>query len=59
VIRVLVAKDMRTLRDTLVAVLNRKDDIDVVGQVAVIPCSWWKRTHLAAQLLTIPVGTGS
>jgi two-component system, NarL family, response regulator DesR len=34
VIRVLVAEDMRILRDTLVAVLNLEDDIEVVGQVA-------------------------
>ena len=34
VIRVLVAEDMRILRDTLVAVLNLEDDIDVVAQVA-------------------------
>lgn len=33
-IRVLVAEDMRILRDTLVAVLNLEDDIEVVGQVA-------------------------
>jgi hypothetical protein len=37
VIRVPVAEDMRILRDTLVAVLNLEDDIDVVAQVAVIP----------------------
>ena len=29
VIRVLVAEDMQILRDTLVAVLNLEDDIDV------------------------------
>jgi two-component system, NarL family, response regulator DesR len=34
VIRVLVAEDMRILRDTLVAVLNLEDDIDVVAEVA-------------------------
>jgi two-component system response regulator DesR len=34
VIRVLVAEDMRILRDTLVAVLNLEDDIEVVAQVA-------------------------
>ena len=33
-IRVLVAEDMRILRDTLVAVLNLEDDIDVVAEVA-------------------------
>lgn len=33
-IRVLVAEDMRILRDTLVAVLNLEDDIEVVAQVA-------------------------
>lgn len=34
VIRVLVAEDMRILRDTLTAVLNLEDDIEVVAQVA-------------------------
>jgi two-component system response regulator DesR len=33
-IRVLVAEDMRILRDALVAVLNLEDDIHVVAQVA-------------------------
>jgi DNA-binding NarL/FixJ family response regulator len=33
-IRVLVAEDMRILRDTLVSVLNLEDDIDVVAAVA-------------------------
>lgn len=33
-IRVLVAEDMRILRDTLTAVLNLEDDIEVVAQVA-------------------------
>jgi two-component system, NarL family, response regulator DesR len=33
VIRVLVAEDMRILRDTLVAVLNLEDDIEVVAEV--------------------------
>lgn len=33
-IRILVAEDMRILRDTLAAVLNLQDDIDVVAQVA-------------------------
>ena len=33
-IRVLVAEDMRILRDTLVAVLNLESDIEVVAQVA-------------------------
>ena len=33
-IRVLVAEDMRILRDTLVAVLNLEDDIEVVAQAA-------------------------
>jgi two-component system response regulator DesR len=34
VIRVLVAEDMRILRDTLVAVLNLEDDIEVIADVA-------------------------
>jgi two-component system, NarL family, response regulator DesR len=33
-IRVLVAEDMRILRDTLVAVLNLESDIEVIAQVA-------------------------
>jgi two-component system response regulator DesR len=41
VIRVLVAEDMRILRDTLAAVLNLEDDIEVVAQVtggdAIVP----------------------
>jgi two-component system response regulator DesR len=36
-IRVLVAEDMRILRDTLVSVLNLEDDIKVVAQVAAGP----------------------
>jgi two-component system, NarL family, response regulator DesR len=32
-IRVLVAEDMRILRDTLVAVLNLEEDIEVIAQV--------------------------
>jgi hypothetical protein len=40
-IRVLVAEDMRILRDTLVAVLSLEDDIEVVGDVtdgaAIVP----------------------
>jgi two-component system, NarL family, response regulator DesR len=34
VVRVLVAEDMRILRDTLVAVLNLEDDIQVVTEVS-------------------------
>lgn len=33
-LRVLVAEDMRILRDTLVAVLNLEDDLEVVAEVA-------------------------
>jgi two-component system response regulator DesR len=33
-VRVLVAEDMRILRDTLVAVLNLEDDLEVVAEVA-------------------------
>jgi two-component system, NarL family, response regulator DesR len=33
VIRVLVAEDMRILRDTMVAVLNLEDDIEVVAEI--------------------------
>lgn len=33
-VRVLIAEDMRILRDTLVAVLNLEDDLEVVAEVA-------------------------
>jgi two-component system response regulator DesR len=33
-VRILVAEDMRILRDTLVAVLNLEDDLEVVAEVA-------------------------
>ena len=43
-LRVLVAEDMRILRDTLVSVLNLEDDIKVVAQVAagtdIVPRRW-------------------
>ena len=38
-IRVLLAEDMRILRDTLVSVLNLEDDIKVVAQVRSAPTS--------------------
>ena len=42
-IRVLVAEDMRILRETLVAVLNLQDDIEVIAEVsdggAIVPAA--------------------
>ena len=50
-IRVLVAEDMRILRDTLVSVLNLEDDIKVVAQVAagpdIVPAALAERPDLA------------
>jgi len=42
-IRVLLAEDMRILRDTLVSVLNLEDDIKVVAQVRSAPTSCLRR----------------
>jgi two-component system, NarL family, response regulator DesR len=33
-VRILIAEDMRILRDTLVALLNLEDDLDVVAELA-------------------------
>ena len=42
-VRVLVAEDMRILRDTLVAVLDLEDDLDVIAAVATGAASFPQR----------------
>jgi two-component system, NarL family, response regulator DesR len=58
VIRVLVAEDMRILRDTLVAVLNLEADIDVVTQVAdggaIVPAVQAERPDVALVDIDLP-----
>ena len=57
-IRVLVAEDMRILRDTLVSTLNLEDDIKVVAQVAdgaaVVPAALAERPDLAVLDIDMP-----
>jgi two-component system, NarL family, response regulator DesR len=57
-IRVLVAEDMRILRDTLVSVLNLEDDIEVVAEVAagagVLPAALGHRPDLAVLDIDMP-----
>ena len=57
-IRVLVAEDMRILRDTLVSVLNLEDDIKVVAQVAagadIVPAALAERPGLAVLDIDLP-----
>ncbi|HEX3487961.1 MAG TPA: response regulator transcription factor [Streptosporangiaceae bacterium] len=57
-IRVLVAEDMRILRDTLVSVLNLEDDMKVVAQVAdgtgVMPAALAERPDLAVLDIDMP-----
>jgi two-component system, NarL family, response regulator DesR len=57
-IRVLLAEDMRILRDTLVSVLNLEDDIKVVAQVAVgtdiVPAALAERPDLAVLDIDLP-----
>jgi two-component system, NarL family, response regulator DesR len=58
VIRVLVAEDMRILRDTLAAVLSMEDDIDVVAQVAdgdaIVPAALALRPDVALVDIDLP-----
>ena len=60
-IRVLLAEDMRILRDTLVSVLNLEDDIKVVAQVAVgtdiVPAALVERPDLAVLDIDLPTGS--
>ena len=57
-IRVLVAEDMRILRDTLVAVLNLQDDIEVVTEVsdggAIVPAALRDRPDVAVIDIDLP-----
>ena len=57
-IRVLVAEDMRILRDTLVSVLNLEDDIKVVAQVAagtdIVPAALAERPDVAVLDIDLP-----
>ena len=57
-IRVLVAEDMRILRDTLVSVLNLEDDINVVAQVAagtdIVAAALAERPDLAVLDIDLP-----
>jgi len=57
-IRVLVAEDMRILRDTLVSVFNLEDDIKVVSQVAVgtdiVPKALAERPDVAVLDIDLP-----
>src|SRR6266567_2467916 len=58
VIRVLVAEDMRILRDTLVAVLNLEDDMEVVAEVtdgeAIVPAAADQRPDVAVVDIDLP-----
>jgi two-component system, NarL family, response regulator DesR len=57
-IRVLVAEDMRILRDTLVSVLNLEDDIKVVAQVTagtdIVTAALAERPDLAVLDIDLP-----
>jgi two-component system response regulator DesR len=57
-IRVLVAEDMRILRDMLVSMLNLEDDIKVVAQVAdgagVVPAALAERPDVAVLDIDMP-----
>ena len=57
-IRILVAEDMRILRDMLVSMLNLEDDIKVVAQVAdgtgVVPAALAERPDLAVLDIGMP-----
>jgi two-component system, NarL family, response regulator DesR len=58
VIRVLVAEDMRILRDTLVAVLSLETDIEVVAQVTsgreIVPAAVERHPDLAVLDIDLP-----
>ena len=57
-IRVLVAEDMRILRDTLAALLGLEDDIEVVAQVgngdAIVPAAVAQRADVAVVDIGLP-----
>jgi two-component system response regulator DesR len=58
VIRILVAEDTAILRDTLVAVLNLQDDLDVVAEVgtgdAIVPAALHHRPDVALVDIDLP-----
>jgi two-component system response regulator DesR len=62
VIRVLVAEDMRILRDTLVAVLNMEDGIDVVAEASegesIAPLAVSTRPDVAVVDIDLPGADG-
>lgn len=61
-IRVLVAEDMRILRDALVAMLDLEDDLDVVAEVAsgdqIIPAALQHHPDVAVVDIDLPVIDG-
>jgi two-component system response regulator DesR len=61
-VRVLVAEDMRILRDTLVAVLNLEDDIEVVAEVGsgdrIVPAALEHRPDVAVVDIDLPAVDG-
>src|SRR5215831_16155748 len=62
VIRVLVAEDMRILRETLVALFSLEDDIEVVAQVAagtdIVPAAIEHRPDVALLDIGLPGADG-
>jgi len=62
VVRVLVAEDMRILRDTLVAVLDLEDDLEVIAAVAtgdrIVPAALEHRPDVAVLDIDLPVVDG-
>jgi two-component system, NarL family, response regulator DesR len=61
-VRVLIAEDMRILRDTLVAVLNLEDDIKVVAEVAsgdrIVPAAVEHHPDVAVLDIDLPAVDG-
>jgi two-component system response regulator DesR len=59
---VLIAEDMRILRDTLVAVLNLEDDLEVVAEVAsgdrIVPAALEHRPDVAVVDIDLPAIDG-
>jgi len=62
VVRVLIAEDMRILRDTLVAVLDLEDDLEVIATVAagdrIVPAALEHRPDVAVLDIDLPVVDG-
>lgn len=61
-VRVLVAEDMRILRDTLVALLNLEDDLEVVAEVdsgdRIVPAALEHRPDVAVLDIDLPAVDG-